>query len=192
MRLMEEMILREGTILPGGVLKVGSFLNQRIDPALLRAMGEVIGRLFADCGVTKLLTIESSGIAIAASAAMAMDLPMVFAKKHRTSNVDGAVLSTVVHSFTHGMDYNVVVSRDYLTSEDCVLLVDDFLASGAALEGLARLADQAGARLAGAAVAIEKRFQGGGDALRDRGLRVESLAQIARMDGDGIVFTGSL
>lgn len=192
MRLMEEMILREGTILPGGVLKVGSFLNQRIDPALLRAMGEEIARLFADCGVTKLLTIESSGIAIAASAAMAMDLPMVFAKKHRTSNVDGAVFSTVVHSFTHGMDCNVVVSRDYLTSEDCVLLVDDFLASGAALEGLARLADQAGARLAGAAVAIEKRFQGGGDALRDRGLRVESLAQIARMDGDGIVFTGSL
>ncbi|MBR6096773.1 MAG: xanthine phosphoribosyltransferase [Oscillospiraceae bacterium] len=192
MRLMEEMILREGTILPGGVLKVGSFLNQRIDPALLRAMGEEIARLFADCGVTKLLTIESSGIAIAASAAMAMDLPMVFAKKHRTSNVDGAVLSTVVHSFTHGMDYNAVVSRDYLTSEDCVLLVDDFLASGAALEGLARLADQAGARLAGAAVAIEKRFQGGGDALRDRGLRVESLAQIARMDGDEIVFTGSL
>lgn len=192
MRLMEEMILREGTILPGGVLKVGSFLNQRIDPALLRAMGEEIARLFADCGVTKLLTIESSGIAIAASAAMAMDLPMVFAKKHRTSNVDGAVFSTVVHSFTHGMDYNVVVSRDYLTSEDCVLLVDDFLASGAALEGLARLADQAGARLAGAAVAIEKRFQGGGDALRDRGLRVESLAQIARMDGDEIVFTGSL
>lgn len=192
MRLMEEMILREGTILPGGVLKVGSFLNQRIDPALLRAMGEEIARLFATCGVTKILTIESSGIAIAASAAMALEVPMVFAKKHRTSNVDGAVLSTVVHSYTHGMDYNVVVSRDYLTAEDCVLLVDDFLASGAALEGLARLADQAGARLAGAAVAIEKRFQGGGDALRDRGLRVESLAQIARMDGDGIVFTGSL
>lgn len=192
MRLMEEMILREGTILPGGVLKVGSFLNQRIDPALLRAMGEEIARLFAGCGVNKILTIESSGIAIAAAAAMRMDLPMVFAKKHRTSNVDGAVLSTVVHSFTHGMDYNVVVSRDYLTAEDCVLLVDDFLASGAALEGLARLADQAGARLAGAAVAIEKRFQGGGDALRARGLRVESLAQIARMDDDEIVFTGSL
>ena len=192
MRLMEEMILREGTILPGGVLKVGSFLNQRIDPALLRAMGEEIARLFAGCGVNKILTIESSGIAIAAAAAMTMDLPMVFAKKHRTSNVDGAVLSTVVHSFTHGMDYNVVVSRDYLTAEDCVLLVDDFLASGAALEGLARLADQAGARLAGAAVAIEKRFQGGGDALRARGLRVESLAQIARMDDDEIVFTGSL
>ena len=192
MRLMEEMILREGTILPGGVLKVGSFLNQRIDPALLRAMGEEIARLFDGCGVTKLLTIESSGIAIAAAAAIAMDLPMVFAKKHKTSNVDGAVFSTVVHSFTHGMDYNVVVSRDYLTAEDCVLLVDDFLASGAALEGLARLADQAGARLAGAAVAIEKRFQGGGDVLRARGLRVESLAQIARMDGDRIEFTGSL
>ena len=191
LRLMEEMILREGKILPGGVLKVGSFLNQRIDPRLLRAMGEEIARLFFGCGVNKLLTIESSGIAIAASAALAMDLPLVFAKKHRTSNVDGDVYSTVVHSFTHGMDYNVVVSRDYLTSDDCVLLVDDFLASGAALVGLAELTKLAGARLAGAAIAIEKRFQGGGDALRARGLRVESLALIERMDENEIVFAHS-
>ena len=191
LRLMEEMILREGKILPGGVLKVGSFLNQRIDPRLLRAMGEEIARLFSGCGVNKLLTIESSGIAIAASAALAMDLPLVFAKKHRTSNVDGDVYSTVVHSFTHGMDYNVVVSRDYLTSDDCVLLVDDFLASGAALVGLAELTKLAGARLAGAAIAIEKRFQGGGDALRARGLRVESLALIERMDENEIVFAHS-
>ena len=188
MKLMEEMILREGRILPGGVLKVGSFLNQQIDPKLLRAMGEEIARLFADCHVNKILTIESSGIAIGAAAAMTMDLPLVFAKKHRTSNVDGDVFSTVVHSFTHGLDYNVVVSRDYLKKEDCVLLVDDFLASGAALEGLTELVDQAGAKLAGAAIAIEKRFQGGGDALRARGLRVESLALIERMDGKEIVF----
>ena len=191
MRLMEEMILRDGKLLPGGVLKVGSFLNQQIDPELLRAMGEEIARLFAGCGVTKILTIESSGIALASAAALAMRKPLVFAKKHRTSNVDGAVYSTVVHSFTHGMDYNVVVSRDYLTSNDCVLLVDDFLASGSALVGLVELAKLAGAQVAGAAVAIEKRFQGGGNALRAQGLRVESLALIERMDENGIVF-GSL
>ena len=191
MRLMEEMILRDGKLLPGGVLKVGSFLNQQIDPELLRAVGEEIARLFDGCGVTKILTIESSGIALASAAALAMGKPLVFAKKHRTSNVDGAVYSTVVHSFTHGMDYNVVVSRDYLTSKDCVLLVDDFLASGSALVGLVELAKLAGAKVAGAAVAIEKRFQGGGDALRAQGLRVESLALIERMDENGIVF-GSL
>ena len=191
MRLMEEKILRDGKLLPGGVLKVGSFLNQQIDPKLLHAIGEEIARLFAGCGVTKILTIESSGIALASAVALAMEKPLVFAKKHRTSNVDGAVYSTVVHSFTHGMDYNVVVSRDYLTSKDCVLLVDDFLASGSALVGLVELAKLAGAEVAGAAVAIEKRFQGGGDALRAQGLRVESLALIERMDENGIVF-GSL
>ena len=192
MHLMEEMILREGKVLPGGVLKVGSFLNQQIDPELLRAMGEEIARLFSGCGVTKVMTIESSGIAIAAAAGMAMHVPVIFAKKHRTSNVDGDVYSTVVHSFTHGMDYDVVVSRDYLKKEDCVLLVDDFLASGAALVGLVELADLAGASVAGAAIAIEKRFQGGGDALRARGLRVESLALIESMDENGVVFAGSV
>ena len=189
MHLMEQRILHEGKVLPGGVLKVGSFLNQQMDPELLRAIGEEVDRLFAGCGITKLLTIESSGIAIATAVGMVMHKPIVFAKKHKTSNVDGAVLSTTVHSFTHGTDYNVVVSRDYLTSNDCVLLVDDFLASGAALAGLVELAELAGAKVAGAAIAIEKRFQGGGDALRARGLRVESLARIESMDENGIVFS---
>ena len=127
MKLLEERILRDGKVLPGGILKVGSFLNQQIDTAFLRAMGREIARLYAGCGVTKILTIEASGIAIAAAAAMELGVPMLFAKKHRTSNVDGTVYSTVVHSFTHGTDYTVVVSRDYLLPEDKVLLVEILL-----------------------------------------------------------------
>ena len=188
MREMEEKILTEGRVLPGGILKVDSFLNQQIDTAFLRAMGREIARLYADSGVTKILTIEASGIAIAAAAAMELGVPMLFAKKHKTSNVDGTVYSTVVHSFTHGTDYTVVVSRDYLLPGDTVLLVDDFLANGAALRGLVALCAQAGASVAGAAIAIEKAFQGGGDALRESGVRVESLAVIESMDGGTITF----
>ena len=185
---MEEKILSEGQILPGGILKVGSFLNQQIDTRFLRAMGQEIARLYTGCGVTKILTIEASGIAIAAAAAMELGVPMLFAKKHKTSNVDGSVYSTLVHSFTHGTDYTVVVSRDYLLPTDTVLLVDDFLANGAALRGLVDLARQAGASVAGAAIAIEKAFQGGGDALRKTGVRVESLAVIESMDNGTVTF----
>ena len=188
MRLMEEKILAEGTVLPGGVLKVGSFLNQRIDTRFLREMGREIARLYADAGVNKILTIEASGIAIAAAAALELEVPMLFAKKHKSSNVDGGILSTTVHSFTHNTDYTVVVSRDYLGKGDRVLLVDDFLANGAALQGLIRLVQSAGAVLVGAAVAIEKSFQGGGKALRDAGVRVEALARIESMEDGNIFF----
>ncbi len=185
---MEERILREGKVLPGGILKVGSFLNQQIDPALLRATGGEIARLYAGGGVSKILTIEASGIAIAAAAGLAMDVPVVFAKKHKTSNVDGAMYAAPVHSFTHDLDYHAMVSRDYLGADDRVLLVDDFLANGAALRGLIELVRQAGAALVGAAVAIEKRFQGGGDALRAEGVRIEPLACIASMEYGNIRF----
>ena len=188
MRRMEERILRDGKVLPGGILKVGSFLNQQIDTDFLRAMGREIARLYAGSNVTKILTIEASGIAIAAAAALELGVPMLFAKKHKTSNVDGSVYSTVVHSFTHGTDYTVVVSRDYLLPSDRVLLVDDFLANGAALRGLAELTRQAGAELVGAAIAIEKAFQGGGDALRADGVRVESLAVIESLEDGAITF----
>ena len=188
MQLMEEKIRAEGRVLPGGILKVGSFLNQQIDTDFLRAMGREIARLYGASGVTKVLTIEASGIAIAAAAAMELGVPMLFAKKHKTSNVDGTVYATMVHSFTHGMDYTVVVSRDYLLPGDTVLLVDDFLANGAALRGLVELCRQAGATVAGAAIAIEKAFQGGGDALRAAGVRVESLAVIDAMDDSRITF----
>ena len=188
MKAMEEKILKEGTVLPGGILKVGNFLNQRIDCVFLKEIGEEIARLFEDCGVTKILTIESSGIAIAAAAGLEMGVPVVFAKKHKSSNVDGEVYATTVHSFTHGNDYRAVVARDYLRDEDTVLLVDDFLASGNALHGLIRLAEMAGAETVGAAIAIEKRFQGGGDDLRQKGFRVESLACIESMDDGEIRF----
>lgn len=188
MQQMEEKILNEGQVLPGGILKVGNFFNQQIDTAFLSDVGDEIARLFDGTGVNKILTIESSGIAIATAAGIIMKVPIVFAKKHKTSNVDGDIYSTVVHSFTHGMDYNVVVSSDYLTKNDVVLLVDDFLANGNALRGLVDLCDQAGAKVVGAAVGIEKRFQGGGDALRAEGIRVESLACIESMDDEHVTF----
>jgi len=188
LQLLEEVIREQGAVLPGGILKVGSFLNQQIDTELLREIGKEIARLYDGAGVNKILTIESSGIAIAAAAGLEMGVPVVFAKKHKTSNVDGEVYSTVVHSFTHNADYNVVVSSDYLTSDDKVLLVDDFLAMGNALRGLIDLTEQAGAGLAGVAVAIEKRFQGGGDAVRARGIRVEPLACIESIGENGVNF----
>ena len=188
MQRMEEMILTQGKVLPGGILKVGSFLNQQIDSVFLREMGEEIASLYSGSGVTKILTIESSGIAIAAAAGIVMGVPVVFAKKHRTSNVDGAIYAAPGHSFTHGIDYQAVVSTDYLTDRDTVLIVDDFLASGNALHGLVDLCGQAGARVAGMAIAIEKCFQGGGDELRAAGYRVESLAMIDSMTDTEITF----
>jgi len=188
MKQLEEMILREGQVLPGEILKVGSFLNQNIDTRLLTRMGDEIAHLFEGRGVNKILTIEASGIAIATAAGMAMDVPVLFAKKHKTSNVDGSVYSTVVHSFTHGEDYNVVVSRSYLGPADCVLLVDDFLANGNALRGLMDLCDQAGATVAGVAIAVEKCFTGAGDKLRAEGVKLESLAMIESMSEDSLVF----
>ena len=191
MQRMEEMILENGKVLPGGILKVGSFLNQQIDSVFLREIGEEIARLYEGCGVTKILTIESSGIAIAAAAGIVMGVPVVFAKKHKTSNVDGAVYAAPVHSFTHGIDYQAVVSTDYLTAQDTVLIVDDFLASGNALRGLLYLCEQAGAQVAGMAIAVEKCFQGGGDELRAGGLRVESLAMVESMTDTEITFRRS-
>lgn len=188
MELMEQKIREEGKVLPGGILKVGSFLNQQIDTGFLAQVGAEIARLFQGAGVSKVLTIESSGIAIGAAAGMALGVPLVFAKKHKTSNVDGNTYSTLVHSYTHNTDYTVVVSSDYLLPSDHVLLVDDFLANGKALVGLIDLVSQAGAELVGAACAIEKGFQGGGDALREQGIRVESLAIIDEMSDTGITF----
>ena len=188
MKQMEEMILREGKALPGNVLKVGSFLNQKIDTRLLREISREVARLYANDNITKILTVESSGIAIATGVGLEMGVPVVFAKKHKTSNVDGSTFASTVHSYTHNMDYRMIVSRDYLCSRDRVLLVDDFLANGNALNGLMDLVSQAGAWLAGAAIAIEKGFQGGGDTLRSQGLRVESLAIIDSMEGGQIRF----
>ena len=188
MKALEQKIIKEGTVLPGNILKVGSFLNHQIDVDFTMEMGKEIAELFKDDGVTKILTIETSGIAIAVGAGAALHVPVVFAKKHKSSNVSGEVYKTVVHSYTHGTDYNVVVEKDYLNSEDKILIVDDFLANGKALKGLIDIVNQAGAALAGASCAIEKGFQHGGDELRADGIKVESLAIIDSMESGTVVF----
>lgn len=185
---LEEKILKEGKVLPGNILKVGSFLNHQIDVDFIMEMGKEIERLFLGEKITKILTIETSGIPIAVAAAAAMHIPVVFAKKHKTSNVSGDVYKTVVHSYTHGTDYTVVVESDYLSDKDNVLIVDDFLANGKALKGLLDIVAQAGAASAGAVCAIEKGFQHGGDELRADGIRVESLAIIDSMEDGKIIF----
>ena len=188
MKLLEERILTDGKVLPGGILKVGSFLNHQIDTALLGEMAKELYRLFGREGVNKILTIEASGIAIAAVTGLVFGCPMVFAKKSKTKNISGELYCAEVESFTHGNTSTVVVSKDCLQPGDRVLIVDDFLATGAALIGLMSLCEQAGATVVGAGIAIEKVFQGGGNALRAKGLRVESLARIASMSDDGLTF----
>ena len=178
MKAQEEKILREGKVLPGEILKVGSFLNQQLDVAFIMEMGEEIARSFRDAGVTKVLTVETSGIALAVAAARALGVKAVFAKKHASANLSGDLYTAEVYSYTHRKTYTIMVAREYIAAEDCVLIVDDFLACGNAAKGLMKIAEEAGARLAGVSAAIEKGFQGGGDELRARGIRVESLAVI--------------
>ena len=187
-RTLEQRILTEGQVLPGEVLKVGSFLNQQIDTKLLKEMGDEVARLFSQSNVTKVLTIESSGIALAYAAAVSLGVPMVFAKKHKSSNLAGNILTSKVFSYTHQQTYDIMVSGDYIKSDDTILIVDDFLAMGNALNGLIDIVGQGGAKLAGCAIAIEKGFQGGGDALRAKGIRVESLAIIDKMTDDSLEF----
>ncbi len=188
MKALEDRILKEGKLFPGQIVKVNSFLNHQIDSDFMMLLGKEIAAQFADCGITKILTIEASGIAIALAAGYAMHVPMIFAKKHQTANVAPDVLKTVIHSFTHGTDYTVVMEKSFLSPSDKVLIVDDFLANGKAIEGLLDLISQAGAEAVGAAVAIEKGFQHGGDKLREKGLRIESLAVIDEMDENHIRF----
>jgi len=188
LKKLEDRILAEGKILPGPVLKVSSFLNHQMDADFIMELGAELARRYEDAGVTKILTIESSGIAIAVACGAALHVPVLFAKKHITSNVSGDLYQTIVHSYTHGTDYTVVVEREYLNAEDRVLIVDDFLANGKAIEGLLDLIRQAGAEAVGAGIAIEKGFQEGGAKLRENGLRVESLAIVDEMSEDGIRF----
>lgn len=188
MKSLEAKIVKEGSVLDGGILKVGSFLNQQIDVEFLSEMAQEIKRLYSDVSVNKILTIESSGIAIAVAAGMAMGVPVVFAKKNKSANVSGDVYKTVVHSYTHNADYTVVVGAEYLKKGENVLIVDDFLANGKALEGLIDIVSQAGGSVVGCTCAIEKGFQGGGDRLREKGVRVESLAVVDEMSTAGITF----
>ena len=188
MKALEDKILAEGKVYPGHILKVGSFLNQQLDCSFLMEMGKEIARLYKDEKVTKIITVEASGIAIAVAAGAVMGVPAVFAKKNKSANVGDNVYSAVVHSYTHGTDYNIVVDREYLSGNDRLLIVDDFLAAGNAIAGLISLAEQAGASVVGAAIAVEKAFQHGGDKYREQGLRIESLAKIAEMSEDSLTF----
>lgn len=189
-KAMEEKILAEGEILPGNILKVGNFLNQQIDTDFLKEIGKEIARLYKDSGVTKIFTIEASGIAIAVAAGYELSVPVVFAKKNRSDNISGDTYVTKVDSFTHKTTNTIVVSREFIKEGEKILIVDDFLANGNALVGLCDIVEQAGATVIGAAIAIEKGFQKGGDMLREKGLRVESLAIVDSMTEDGIVFRG--
>ena len=188
MKELEDKILQDGKVKPGGILKVDSFLNHQIDPQLLYDMAVELKRLYEGSGVNKILTVESSGIAIAAMAGYVFSCPLVFAKKSKTRNMADTVWCAEVESFTHGGSNTIMVSKEYLGPDDCVLIVDDFLATGAALIGLKAICEQAGSKIAGAGIAIEKVFQGGGNLLRAEGMRIESLAKITTMSDNGLEF----
>lgn len=188
MKKLEERILRDGIVEDGAILKVDSFLNHQMDVGLFADMGKEWARLFAGEDVNKILTIEASGIGIACMAAQEFGVPVVFAKKSRTKNIAGNVYKVEVPSFTHGGISDVIVSKRFLLPDDRLLLIDDFLANGAALEGLIELAKQAGATVVGAGIAVEKAFQPGGERIRAKGVRVESLARIKAMDKGQIEF----
>ncbi len=187
MKALEEKIVKEGTVLPGHILKVNSFLNHRIDATFIMEMGDEIARLFYEDKPSLVFTIETSGIPIAFAAAVRLGVPLVFAKKHKSGNLSGDLYKTVVHSYTHGTDYTVVAEKQFIKNIDRVLIVDDFLANGKALEGLIDIVNQAGATVVGATTAIEKGFQHGGDALREKGYKVCSLAIVDKMEDNGSI-----
>lgn len=189
MKALEEKIRKEGIVAEGNVLKVSSFLNHQIDVPFMMQVGEEFYKLYQNEGVNKILTIESSGIGVACLAAQHFHVPVVFAKKAKSNNLTDDCYSTQIQSFTHGRIYDVIVEKRFIQPEDRILILDDFLANGCALEGLIRLIRDAGATIVGAGIVIEKAFQGGGDRIRATGVRVESLARIQSMNPEeGLVF----
>jgi xanthine phosphoribosyltransferase len=189
MRLLKDRILAEGKVLPGNILNVGSFLNQQADIDLYNEIGREFARRFSGEKVSRILTVEASGIGVACITAQYFKVPVVFARKFRAKNIEGDLYSADVSSYTHGINYTITVPRPYIKPGDSVLLIDDFLANGCALEGLAALTETAGAELVGAGVVIEKGFQQGGLRLREKNIRIESLAVIDSMSPEtGIRF----
>ena len=189
MELLKERIRKDGKIRGADVLKVDRFLNHQMDVKLFAEMGKEFKRRFAGSEINKILTIEASGIGIACVVAQEFDCPAIFAKKTQTKNIDGAVYTSKVESFTHGRVYDIIVSKEFLGPEDKVLMIDDVLANGAALQGLIKLVKDAGAEVVGAGIAIEKAFQPGGDMLRTQGVRIESLARVKSMSEEhGVEF----
>lgn len=189
MKALEEKIIKEGKIYPDNVLKVGAFLNHQIDVLFMEQVGEEFYNLFKENKITKVLTIETSGIPIACFTALRFGVPVLFAKKNQTKNLSNDCFCTEIQSFTHGNTYQARIEKQYLSEEDVVLIIDDFLANGCALVGLIDLVQQAGAKCVGCGIVIEKAFQHGGQKLREMGIRVESLARIKSMGPDsGIEF----
>lgn len=184
MELLEERIKKDGIVKAGNVLKVDSFINHQIDIKLMNEIGKEFKRIFSDVEINKILTVEASGIAAAAIVAQYFDAPVVFAKKSQSINIDGSVYSTKIESFTHKRVYDVIVSKKYLSPEDKILVIDDFLANGCAVDGLIDIINESGATLCGVGILIEKGFQEGGKRLRARGVRVESLAIVDAMNDE--------
>lgn len=188
MQLLKERILKDGIIRPGNILKVDSFLNHQMDIELINEIGKEFKKRYAGKTITKVLTIEASGIGIACIVAQYFHVPVVFAKKTQSLNLDGDLYTAKVESFTHKKVYDVVVSKKFLSPEDHILIIDDFLANGCALRGLIDIVKQSGAVMEGAGIVIEKGFQHGGDELRAQGIQVESLAIVDSMTDHGLTF----
>lgn len=192
MKMLKDIIVRDGQVLSDTVLKVDSFLNHQIDPPLMKAIGEEFAARFEDAGITKVLSIESSGIAPAMMAGLVLGVPAIFARKRKSLTLIKDLYTASVHSYTKNETNDISVSKDFITSEDTVLIIDDFLANGQAALGLLDIVEQSGASLAGVGIVIEKGFQPGGAIIRERGIRVESLANISSMtDGQVSFFEGA-
>lgn len=190
MKLLEERIMNDGKVLPGNVLKVDNFVNHQIDVPFINELGKEFFRLYKDCGVNKILTVEASGIGIACLTAQFFNAPVVFAKKSKSSNIPDDCYTCTVKSFTRNKNYDILVNKKYLSENDTVLIIDDFLAHGNALKGLIEICNKAGCKIAGAGIVIEKAFQSGGNDVRAMGYRVESLARVKSMSPEnGIIFT---
>lgn len=187
MQLLEDRIRKDGKVKQGDVLKVDSFINHQIDIPFINELGKEFARLFKGEEITKILTIEASGIAIASIVAQYFNVPVVFAKKSMSININGDVYTSKVKSYTHGHEYDIIVSKEFLNKEDKILLIDDFLAKGSALNGLINLIEDAGATIVGAGICVEKVYQGGGELIRNKGIRVESLAMIKSLSDDGTI-----
>lgn len=188
MQLLKERILKEGRVLDGNILKVDSFLNHQIDIEFLNELGKEFKKIFRDKPITKIMTIEASGIAIAAITAQYFNVPVVFAKKTESKNLDKEVYEGSVYSYTRAKHYKIRVSKRYLRSDDSILIIDDFLANGQAILGMKEIIDAAGASLAGVGIVIEKGFQQGGSLLREAGMHIESLAVIDSLEDNRITF----
>lgn len=188
MKLLQDRISRDGKVLPGNIIKVDGFLNHRVDVNLLKEMADEFYNVFADAKPTLIMTVEASGIALATVTAERFGLPMLFAKKAKSDNIEGGLYKSEIFSYTYKKAVNLIVSAEWLNADERVLVIDDFLANGEALRGVIDIVHQAGAELVGVGVAVEKGFQAGGQKLRDAGYKLHSLAIIEQADENGIVF----